>query len=58
MSTEWWYCVVHKTVEEAEGCRNADRLGPFATKAEAESALQRVEERNQAWDEDPRWRDD
>lgn len=58
MSDEWWYCVVHKTVEEAEGCRNADRLGPFRTRDEAAGALRRVEERNEAWDKDPRWRDD
>jgi len=41
-----------------DGCANKDRLGPYATRAEAERALQTAAERNEAWDEDPRWRDD
>ncbi|MQA04244.1 MAG: hypothetical protein GEV07_16455 [Streptosporangiales bacterium] len=55
---QWWYCLVHKAVEPAEGCRNADRLGPFATRAEAENALRLAEQRNEAWEHDPRWSDD
>jgi hypothetical protein len=35
-----------------------DRLGPYETREEAERAMQRVEERNEAWDNDPRWNDD
>ena len=55
---EYWYCLKHKTVEPREGCRNADRLGPYPTEAEAAHALEKVEERNEQWDNDPDWNDD
>lgn len=54
---EYWYCLKHKTVEPREGCKNADRLGPYASQADASRALDRVEERNEAWDNDPLWND-
>jgi len=56
--TEYWFCLKHHTVEGEEGCRNADRLGPYATEAEAARALEKVEERNEEWDNDPKWNDD
>lgn len=58
MSDEYWFCLNHHTVEGESGCRNADRLGPYATQAEASSALETVEERNEQWDNDPTWNDD
>ena len=37
-------------------CASKDRLGPYASAAEAERALDRVQERTEAWDaEDARW---
>ncbi|WOP17574.1 hypothetical protein [Raineyella sp. LH-20] len=54
----WWYCMKHHAVERYEGCRSADRLGPYSTRDEAVHALERVQERNEAWDEDPRWNDE
>ena len=36
----------------------ADRLGPYPTEAEASRALDKVEERNEAWDHDPAWNDE
>jgi hypothetical protein len=54
---QYWFCLVHKAVEPREGCKNADRLGPYATAAEAEHALDRVAERNEEWDNDPVWND-
>lgn len=56
--SEFWYCLTHKTVEPEEGCPNADRLGPYPTEADAAQALEKVEERNEAWDNDPKWNDD
>ena len=47
---EYWFCLKHHTVEGRDGCRNSDRLGPYATAAEAERALDKVEERNEQWD--------
>ncbi|GAB2747253.1 hypothetical protein [Nocardioides pakistanensis] len=58
MEAEYWYCLKHHRVEGREGCKNADRLGPYPTEAEAARALEHVEERNEEWDNDPRWKDD
>ncbi|MGJ3507432.1 hypothetical protein [Enemella sp. A6] len=55
---EWYYCLDHKQVEPYEGCRSATRLGPYASREDAQEALERVAERNTAWDEDPRFNDD
>ena len=55
---EWYWCLKHGAVEPAEGCSNADRLGPYDTREEAGRALQTAAERTAAWDaEDRRWRD-
>jgi hypothetical protein len=58
MSDQYWFCLVHHTVEGEEGCRSADRLGPYPSEAEAARALEHVEERNEAWENDPKWNDD
>jgi len=55
---EWYYCVAHRRVEKKFGCRMTDRLGPYATREEAEQALEKVEKRNIEWDEDPAWEDE
>ena len=54
----WFYCVKHRRVESQEGCKALDRLGPYPTRADAERALESAAERNEAWDNDPRWNDD
>ena len=36
----------------------ADRLGPYDTREEASRALEKVAERNAAWDNDPNWNDE
>ena len=58
MAEEFWYCLVHNRVEGRQGCKNADRLGPYATEREASRALDKVAERNEAWENDPDWNDD
>lgn len=55
---EHYFCLKHKAVEPWDGCRSDNRLGPYATRHEAEAALARVEARNEAWDNDPTWNDD
>lgn len=55
---DWYYCLDHKTVEQFDGCKSANRLGPYPSRAEAEGALATVAERNEEWDNDPRWNDD
>ncbi len=50
---DYWFCLEHRVVEErSSGCRNADRLGPYPTREEASRALEIVQERNAAWDDD------
>ena len=50
---QWWYCITHKKAEADDvPCKAVDRLGPYATREEAERALEKVAERNEAWDND------
>lgn len=57
MAERFYYCLKHHGVEGANGCPARDRLGPYPTRAEAERALEKVQERNEAWDNDPAWND-
>ena len=55
----WYFCLKCHQVEQAdEGHPNADRLGPYETRDEAERALQIAADRTEAWDTDPEWNDD
>ena len=56
--SEYWYCLRHKTVESEQVCPGSERMGPYASRQEAQNALASAAERTQAWDEDPRWNDD
>lgn len=55
--TEYFWCTRHHRVEtEADVCPARYVLGPYRSKADAEHALQTVQERNEVWDEeDRRW---
>lgn len=56
MGDEWYYCVRHRRVEPALGCPFKDRLGPYASREEAEQALVTAQRRTEAWDEaDEEW---
>jgi hypothetical protein len=48
----WWFDLKTKTAvsEPKNKSKAVDRLGPYATREEAERALERVEKRNKAWD--------
>jgi hypothetical protein len=57
-SGNFWFCLKHHRVETGEDvCGPADRLGPYESAEEAEHALERVQNRNEAWDNDPDWND-
>jgi hypothetical protein len=60
MSTgPWFYCLKHHTVEDRDGCAERHRLGPYATREEAERALNSVAEREeQITAEDRAWEGD
>ncbi|MFF4778457.1 hypothetical protein [Microtetraspora fusca] len=56
MSGQWWFCLKHMRVEPEKGCPNKDRMGPYATEAEAARALQTASERNETWQvQDEEW---
>ncbi|MDH4115964.1 MAG: hypothetical protein OEX04_07845 [Acidimicrobiia bacterium] len=56
MRERWYYCIEHARVEPRKGCPVKDRLGPYDTREEAATALDRVARRNVDWDdEDRRW---
>lgn len=57
MTDAWYYCLDHRRVEPYEGCRSLSRLGPYPTREDAAHALERVEERNDVWETDPRFND-
>jgi len=38
--------------EPEEGCPNSERMGPYATQAEADAAIEHAAERNAAFDAD------
>ena len=51
MSAEqWFYCLKHNTVEGPDGCRAADRLGPYPDRETAARALEIARERTEAAD--------
>ncbi len=55
---KFWYCLNHHRVEGQDGCAYKDRMGPYATEAEAARALEKAKERTEAWDNDPKWNDE
>jgi len=56
-SRRYYWCTRHDRVEtDADVCPARHVLGPYASAADAQRALERVRERNEAWDaEDARW---
>lgn len=55
---QWYYCLLDHAVEPAEGCKAAERLGPYPTREQAEAALRLAKERNQEWEDDPRFNEE
>ncbi|RKT04419.1 hypothetical protein BX286_2370 [Streptomyces sp. 3211.6] len=54
---EWFYCLVHKKVEEGPECPAKDRFGPYSSREEAAHAMETAQERNLEWQNDPKWND-
>lgn len=55
---KYYYCTKHDQVEGEDGCRAADRLGPYETAEEASRALEIAAQRTKEWDNDPDWNED
>ncbi|GAB7038043.1 hypothetical protein JCM9534A_26740 [Catenuloplanes indicus JCM 9534] len=53
----FFWCIRHNRVEtEPDLCPAKHRIGPFASADDASHALEKVQERNEAWEaEDARW---
>lgn len=47
---DFWYNVVTREVEEGAQSDWTQLIGPYKTRTEAEQALQKVQQRNEAWD--------
>jgi glycerol-3-phosphate dehydrogenase len=56
-SGEFYWCMKHERVESGDHvCAARHRIGPFATAAEAERALETIQQRNEDWEaENARW---
>lgn len=51
MPDQYWFNVRLHRVETVEDMSpSKDRLGPYATREEAERALEKVQERNEQWE--------
>ncbi len=55
---EWYYCLDHRAVEPYDGCPSDSRLGPYATREDAQQALLHAQERNEQWETDPTFNDE
>ena len=56
---EFWVNTATGEVEQGRQSSALERMGPYATREEAEHAYERAAERTEAWDEaDRRWNDD
>ena len=54
----FWFNPTTGEVEEGAQSPWTDRMGPYATREEAEHALETAADRSEAWDEaDRRWRE-
>ena len=47
---QWWFNLRTQQVEQGPGDPNAERMGPYASQAEAQSALERARARSESWD--------
>jgi hypothetical protein len=47
---QWWFNLRTQQVEVGDGDPNSERLGPYATREEAEGVLARMHARNETFD--------
>ncbi len=54
---DYWFNVKTHQVEEGHQSDSSDLMGPYATRADAEHALQKAQENTERWDaEDREWK--
>lgn len=49
---DWYWCFRHGGPEHGAGCRATDRLGPYDSREAAVHWKDRVEARNEAWEDE------
>lgn len=49
MDGTWWWCLKHSRAEDYENTDSPDRLGPFASREEADHALTTIKEREERY---------
>jgi len=55
-SEQWYWCTKDDRAERGPGCPAQFRMGPYASREEALNWQQKVEGRNDRWeDDDERW---
>lgn len=54
---DWYYNLDTRQVEPYEADKEANRLGPYKTQDEAAHAMERFHQRQEEWDNDPRFND-
>ena len=47
---QWWFCLIHQSVEQGAGCPDASRLGPYESSEQAQGVLDRMRQRDDAAD--------
>ena len=47
---QWWFCLIHQSVEQGPGCPDASRLGPFTHEQDAQEVLDRMHARTESQD--------
>ena len=56
---EYWFCLKHHTVEGEDGCPQRRPARPLRLRRGGRRApWRRSQERNEEWDNDPKWNDD
>ena len=49
---DWWFNLRTQQVEQGLGDHNSERLGPYATREEAQTVLDRMRARNEQFDKE------
>jgi hypothetical protein len=57
-SGDYYFCLTHQVVERGQGCRAADRMGPYPSAEAAATWQESVAARNEAWDKADREEED
>jgi hypothetical protein len=52
IESQWWFNEKTHEVEQGAQSPQRDRIGPFATRDEAQHALERIQANNEKWDEE------